>query len=474
MVLFGRGIVVTVRSTFKKITQFQSRLSVPTVSAATVGFIAIGALFFGGTPKSDAEQAAETPVQIASLEAPEQGSLDPDLDPTNTETAVDKALSRVTITIKSGDTLMRALTRAGANRVDAHNAIQAISDHFDPRKLKPGHLLTITFDDSQSESLSTNLQSDATQQLAMIQFRPNPMEELIAVRNDIGEYVSSIAPVALSLQTERAVGVIQSSLSGAAQEAGLPHAVTQKFINIYSYGVDFQREIQPGDSFEVLYEVRLDDTGKVVDYGNILFAELTLSDNTRQLYRFEHTDLARGFGYYDPEGKSAIRALMRTPINGARLSSGYGRRMHPILGYVKQHRGLDFAAPTGTPILAAGDGVIDRIGTNGAYGKYIRIRHNDTFSTAYAHMSRYGKGMTRNKRVAQGQVIGYVGSTGRSTGPHLHYEILKNGVQVNPRTVELPTTDNLDGSLLTALQDTISQTEHLIAATPLPKTIANR
>lgn len=430
----------------------------------------LAGISLSGISMSGAMTETSAALKVAALETD-------DVVPQDLETIEDDPLTLTEnlktkkITILSGDTLMRAITRAGANRVQAYNAIEAISEHFNPRKLKPGHILTLFFDKPRSEAGDIK---DVVDRLVMVRFRPDPLNELVVVRNDIGEYVSTMAPIELTTKTERTRGIIQSSLNAAAKKAKMPQDITFKFINIYSYGVDFQREVQPGDSFEVMYEVRYDDTGSVIDYGDILYAELTLSGGTRALYRFEDAGLSAGYGYFDAEGHSAIRALMRTPINGARLSSGFGNRKHPILGYKKHHKGLDFAAPKGTPILAAGDGVIDKIGRNGAYGHYIRIRHNNNFQTAYAHLSRYAKGMTRNTRVHQGQVIGYVGSTGRSTGPHLHYEIIRNGRQVNPRTVELPTTENLDGGLLDKLQNSIETTQKVMAATPLTSVVAAR
>ena len=185
-----------------------------------------------------------------------------------------------------------------------------------------------------------------------------------------------------------------------------------------------------------------------------MFANLKLSDRSLPIYRMEFKD--GHADYFQEDGRSIRKALMRTPINGGRLSSGYGMRHHPVLGYNKMHKGVDFAAPTGTKIYAAGDGVIESLGRNGGYGNYIRIRHNSTLKTAYAHMHRFEKGLRKGDRVRQGDVIGRVGTTGRSTGPHLHYEVLANGRQVNPRSVKLPTGEKLTGDRLAALKTTVS------------------
>ncbi|MEE3095102.1 MAG: peptidoglycan DD-metalloendopeptidase family protein, partial [Pseudomonadota bacterium] len=255
---------------------------------------------------------------------------------------------------------------------------------------------------------------------------------------------------------------IDTSLYVAGVNAGLRQATLAKLIQAFSFDVDFQRDIRRGDAFNVMYEEYRDEDGAVVKSGDILVAELTSSGKTSRLYRFETKD---GFtDFYDAKGQSVRKALLRTPIDGARISSSYGMRRHPILGYNKMHKGLDFAARRGTPIFAAGNGLVEYAGRNGGYGKYVRIRHNSTFKTAYAHMHRYGKGIRKGRRVKQGQIIGYVGSTGRSTGPHLHYEVHKNGRQVNPRSIKLPSGRKLKGRELRTFKAHMAALEKQYAA----------
>jgi len=207
--------------------------------------------------------------------------------------------------------------------------------------------------------------------------------------------------------------------------------VFNTFVQVLSFSVDFQREIQNGDQFEVLFDSKRDlITGKTKYGSELRYVSMTLSGDRIEFYRHEHADGT--IGWYDRAGNSASRTLMRTPINGARLSSGYGNRHHPVLGYSKLHQGVDFAAPKGTPIMAAGSGIVESAGWNGSYGRYIRIRHNSTYKTAYAHLSGIARGVSAGSRVNQGEVIGYVGNTGRSTGPHLHYEIIVNGRKQTP------------------------------------------
>jgi murein DD-endopeptidase MepM/ murein hydrolase activator NlpD len=224
---------------------------------------------------------------------------------------------------------------------------------------------------------------------------------------------------------------IENSLYVDATRLGAPDKVVAQFANIYEYSVDFQRDIQPGDAFELFFEVARDHNGDIVKAGDLLFTSFSPRGKKMDYWLFEDSDGQENF--YDAEGETAKRKLRATPINGARLSSSYGSRRHPILGYRKMHSGVDFAAPRGTPILAAGSGVIERANRYGSFGNYVRIRHSDGYQTAYAHMKGFARGIRAGSRVSQDQVIGYVGTTGRSTGPHLHYEVIHNGKKINPR-----------------------------------------
>ena len=237
-------------------------------------------------------------------------------------------------------------------------------------------------------------------------------------------------------------GVIKNNLYISAIKSGIPENTLLEMISLLGFSIDFQREVRSGDSFEVLFTKEIDILSElVIQTKPIQYVSINLSGNKLNFFKYE--DKYGYPQYYDENGKSAKRTIMKTPINGARLSSRYGNRKHPILGYTKMHRGLDFAAPSGTPIFAAGDGVIEKAGWNGSYGKYIRIRHTGTYKTAYAHLSGFHKNISIGKRVLQGKIIGYVGTTGRSTGPHLHYEVIKNNIQVNPMTIKLPAGKNI-------------------------------
>ena len=235
---------------------------------------------------------------------------------------------------------------------------------------------------------------------------------------------------------------ILQSLYKAATDQNISPNIIIEFARIYGFQVDFQRDIRKEDKFQIMYEIFLDENNKIVETGDILFANLKLSGQNNELYYF---DVDGNQGHYDKNGKSVQKALMKTPINGARLSSSFGLRKHPIDGFTKMHRGTDFAAPKGTPIMASGNGIIQKVGWCGGGGNCIKIKHNSTYQTVYAHMSRFARGMKTGVRVKQGQTIGFVGSTGKSTGPHLHYEVIVNGKRVNSQTLKLPSGKILKG-----------------------------
>jgi len=239
-------------------------------------------------------------------------------------------------------------------------------------------------------------------------------------------------------------GKITRSLYHSANKSKIPPGIIVKFAQIYGFQVDFQRDIRKNDFYEIVYEIFHDEEGKVFDTGKIIFANLILSGQENPLYFFK--DDKKKEGHYDLNGKSVKKALMKTPINGARLSSSYGMRKHPILGYNKMHKGTDFAAPEGTPIMASGDGKIVRARWCGGGGNCVKIKHNSTYSTVYAHMSKFASGIKEGVRVKQGRIIGFVGSTGLSTGPHLHYEVIKNGKKINSQTLKLPSGKILKGN----------------------------
>ena len=235
-------------------------------------------------------------------------------------------------------------------------------------------------------------------------------------------------------------GKILQSLYKTAVDLDVQPNIIIEFARIYGFQVDFQRDVRKNDNFQIMYEIFIDDDNKIFETGNIVFADLRLSGKSNTLYFY---DKKGNEGHYDKNGKSVEKALMKTPVNGARLSSSFGMRKHPIDGFNKMHRGTDFAAPTGTPVMASGSGVIEKARWCGGGGNCIKIKHNSTYQTIYAHLKNFARGIKEGKRVKQGQIIGYVGSTGKSTGPHLHYEVIINGKKVNSQKLKLPSGKTL-------------------------------
>ena len=269
-----------------------------------------------------------------------------------------------------------------------------------------------------------------------------PVDEITTVEVKKINDTINVTKNVLVLEKKEVVlsNTIENNLYSSAVEAGIEPNIIVEFANIFGFEIDFQRDIRKGDKFEILYERYFDEDNIIRNTGKIIFASMNVNNKEYSLYNFKYKN---EIGYYDVDGKSAIKTLMKTPINGARLSSSFGFRRHPILGFNKLHQGTDFAAPTGTPIMASGSGTVVMAQKYKGYGNYVKIRHNSTFETAYAHMSKYGRGIKKGVRVNQGQSIGYVGSTGLSTGPHLHYEVLHNGKRVNSQRLKLPTGKTL-------------------------------
>ncbi|MDR6769302.1 peptidoglycan DD-metalloendopeptidase family protein [Azospirillum sp. BE72] len=349
-------------------------------------------------------------------------------------------VDRRTLSIGRGDTLMDLLTEAKVSTNDAHDAVAALREVYNPRRLQVGQRVTVLFEPRRG----------GARKFVGLEFAPDPLRSVSIARKGDAGFTSSQIEKPVTRKPVAAQGVIRSSLFEAGAQAGVPISVMMAFLQNFSYDVDFQRDLQPGDRFEVMYEKLVTADGTEAGEGELLYASLTLSGDDMPIYRFKTRD--GRIDYYNDDGESIRRALLRTPIDGARITSGFGMRHHPILGFSKMHKGVDFGAPSGTPIYAAGRGTIELAERNSSYGNYVRIRHNTEIATAYAHMSRFAKSIRRGARVDQGDIIGYVGTTGRSTGPHLHYEVLKAGHQVNPRSVDLPTGEKLEGRELQNFQ----------------------
>ena len=361
-----------------------------------------------------------------------------------------KPLDRV-VEIQPGDALGVVMSKEGIGNTESTRVIKAMKAHYDPRHLKAGQKIAMHFDPA--------AEAGAEPSFREMKIQLNPIKTLVVARSG-EEFSAQIEEEKVNRIVKAKQMQVEVSLYGSAAKAGIPKGVVAEAIRIYSWNVDFQRDLRPKDKLEVMYESFETDSGYVAKNGNILYAKLTLNNREIPLYRFKMK--SGKVDYFGPDGRSIKRTLMKTPIDGARMSSGYGPRRHPVLGYKKMHKGVDFAAPTGTPIYAAGDGVVEKAGWFSSYGKYIRLRHNSKLKTAYAHMSKLK--VKPGQRVKQGQVIGLVGTTGRSTGAHLHYEVLVRGKQVNPRSVNLPIGEELVGTDMANLKVLVSKMKQKFAS----------
>ena len=322
-----------------------------------------------------------------------------------------------------GETFDKILEQYSVNKFEIQQIKNELSKKIDINRLKLNQKFHFTVD--QTSSL-----------VKEFIFQVSKTEKIFLSRNNFdNKFNQKIVVTKLNKKIIYDENIILESLYKSAIEEKIPANIIIEFARIYGFQVDFQRDIRKKDGFQIMYEVFFDDKNNIIESGNILYANLKLSGENNSLYYF---DLKDSEGHYDKNGRSVQKALMKTPINGARLSSSFGMRKHPIDGFNKMHKGTDFAAPMGTPIMASGNGKIKKAGWCGGGGNCIVIKHNSTYQTVYAHMSKFAKGIRSGVRVKQGQTIGYVGSTGKSTGPHLHYEVIINGKKVNSQTLKLP------------------------------------
>jgi|TARA_B110000902_G_scaffold9250_1_gene11268 murein DD-endopeptidase MepM/ murein hydrolase activator NlpD len=326
-------------------------------------------------------------------------------------------------TVKNNDTLEKVLKNFSINSTEINNLISEIVKKK-LTNISPGAQIQIVTKEEKTNKKIISL------------FYTIDAITSVEVKRNKDEF--DVSKIILELNKKEIVlsNTIKKNLYSAAVEVGIEPNIIVEFANMYGFEVDFQRDIRRGDKFEVYYEQYTDENNIVRNTGKIIYASMFVNNKELSLYNFKFNNKD---GYYDVDGKSVIKTLMKTPINGARLSSSFGLRKHPILGYNKLHQGTDFAAKRGTPIMASGSGIVQRAQKYKGYGNFVSIRHNSTYVTAYGHMSKYGRGIRKGVRVNQGQIIGYVGSTGMSTGPHLHYEVIKNGKRINSQRLKLPT-----------------------------------
>jgi len=343
---------------------------------------------------------------------------------------LDPKYKKIKHKIKSGETFDKILENYSIEKKEIIKIKNSLKSKVNLNKLNTKQIIQFNLDKTNNKISEFTFQISGTQKIFLKRNNNNDIfnEEILSIK--------------LDKKIVYKENVILQSLYKAATDQYIPANTIIEFASIYGFQVDFQRDIRKQDKFQIMYEIFLNEKGEVVETGEILFANLKLSGQDNGLYYFDNEGSQ---GHYDRNGKSVKKALMKTPINGARLSSPFGMRKHPIDGFNKMHRGTDFAAPMGTPIMASGDGVIKKAGWCGGGGNCVKIKHNSTYQTIYAHMSKFARGIKSGVRVKQGQTIGYVGSTGKSTGPHLHYEVIINGKKVNSQKLKLPSGKILKG-----------------------------
>jgi murein DD-endopeptidase MepM/ murein hydrolase activator NlpD len=398
-----------------------------------------------------------------------------------------------TVTLDPGETLAGALMDAGATAGDTSAVIHAMTSVYDPRLVRAGQSFDLTFAPSDQpapppvvakitysapSSAAAAADQDSDESANAAQATPLPVGKLLSVhfsptidsditisRNAAGAFSASNVQKQLQAQYHRAGGKIDSSLYLAAMQAGIPAKIVVEMIHMFSYKVDFQREIKPGDTFQVLYSYYYTRDGQPAKEGDIQFATMNLGGREITLYRYKTGD--GDVDYFDSKGVSAKGMLMRTPVDGARITSSFGMRFHPVLGYTRMHKGVDFGVPVGTPVMAAGNGTIAFEGQEHGYGNFLLIKHDARYSTAYAHLSRFAPGVHMGSHVRQGQVVAYSGNTGLTTGPHLHYEVRIDGQQVNPMMAKVATGRRLYGRDLRDFLNDRIHTDLQLASMPL-------
>ncbi|PHR92375.1 MAG: peptidase M23 [Robiginitomaculum sp.] len=405
--------------TFRHDIDGQAGASPKTMLIGT-GIALVSALVLMSMVKSPSIAAPNTEVAIQLIRAPAASYLYDFRTDSEKSLAENAASNTVRLSLKSGQSLGPLLQKNNVDPNTAYAATQAFSTAYNPKNLRVGQKINLYFNADNTEFTGLTL-------------KPNKESTIFVDRLPDGSFKARNITAEFQKELVRVDSQIENSLYLDAQALGAPDKVIAQFAQIYAHSVDFQRDIRAGDKFELLFEVYRDHRGNTIKAGDLVYTSFSPRSKTSSYYLYAKSNGREG--YYDQSGKGAKRMLMRTPVNGARLSSRYGTRRHPVLGYRKKHKGVDFAAPRGTPIMAAGSGTIVRASRYGSFGNYVRIRHSDSYSTAYAHMSKFARGIKKGRRVIQGQTIGYVGATGRVTGAHLHYEVLKNGRQINPMSL---------------------------------------
>ncbi|MEI9886872.1 MAG: peptidoglycan DD-metalloendopeptidase family protein [Rhizomicrobium sp.] len=443
--------------------------------------VAAGNSLIGG----ERERAVPAPAQLDHALAEEEAGDDGNSAP---------GVETRTIALEAGDTLAGVLEEAGVSKEDTNAAILALAKIYDLRGARAGQSFTVTFESlpeapeppaALPEPTINNLDDGSNDgdivipvatippgRLLSIAFSPTVEHDITVARQADNSFVANDVVKQLVEHTHRAGATIDSSLYLAATQAGIPTATVVAMIKMFSYKVDFQRDLRPGDSFEVYYSFYYTPEGLPARDGNIDYAVMRTGGQEYVLYRYQ-PDPNQPADYFNEKGESVKGMLMKTPVDGARISSGFGMRFHPVLGYSRMHKGIDFAVPVGTPVMAAGSGIVKLAGRASGYGNFVKIDMGNGWGTGYGHLSRFAPGIHAGSRVRQGQIIAYSGNTGMSTGPHLHYEIFQNGTQVNPLKVKIAQGRKLAASELRDFLIARLHTDAVLASMPLESKVAD-
>ena len=342
-------------------------------------------------------------------------------------------VTKVELKVRNGDSIQRILYDQKISPAEVNNVINALRREYNVGTLRNDQKVYLIIKREKNGNFVSRLTVNI-----------DNITSVHVFLNKDNVYETRRVTKILTKKNHLVETTIDRGIYRTAKQSGIENSIVAQFARLYGFEVDFQRDLKKNDKIKIFYERYLDDDGVSQRTGNIIYSEITNVERNIILYRYEYPN--GSIAYFTPEGKSIEKSLMRTPINGAKLSSRYGFRIHPILGYNQMHQGTDFAAPIGTPVMASGAGTVEYSGWKGGYGKFISVRHSAVYQTNYAHLQDYAKGIRRGAKVQQGQVIGYLGSTGSSTGPHLHYEVIVNGKKENSQTLKLPSAAPLEGN----------------------------
>ena len=413
----------------------------PRLLVCTAGFAAL-ALSWQLTVKDAYRAASHAPVTAApaAAKAPSHKA------PTNIE-----RFEHVAMKVLPGETLKQSLLRLGLAPAEAELAVRTLSDTYDTVNIKAGLVF--------QAAVARPLDRRGPSRLIGLELRTGPATAISLSRTFDGALHLRQTEEATRQETTVAQGRMEGSLYASAIAAGATPELTGEVVKLFSHKLDFSRDIHPDDEFRMVFDREVTDSGRTIQAGDLLYAEIGAKGQTTRFYRFKAPGASEA-QYFDEDGKNIRGFLLRTPLDGARVTSGFGMRMHPILGFTRMHTGIDFGAPIGTPVFAAGDGVVREARWAGGYGRWLQIQHNGEWATGYGHLS--GWAVHEGERVRQGQVVGYVGSTGRSTGPHLHYEVIFDGQKINPTGAKVPQGTILAGRELVAFRAVKSRIDTLL------------